>query len=420
MSRWGLIVAAALLVACPRAALALSVDTGGLVKASARGIGYDAGDVRGSLDPVGQAPWDDVQGDAGVRLTSRTRVSDALTFDLDYELLAEGGEATRRRSRLAEAGLALPGPGDPDRFRLFDFTRELSDSASHRTLHRLDRFSLNWASGNLDLRVGRQAVTWGGGLLFNPMDLVNPFAPTDTLRDYKAGDDLASFCYTRPDGFELQAIARPGRDGATGEVTAGASTGAAKWHGLFGSLEADLLAARHRDHTLAGAGLSGVAGEAAWRFDLLVSDEASGTVSAVANLDRSWVAWGKNWYGLMEVYHNGYGTHDYAGALTDPSTLDRLARGEVFVLGRNYLALRVQVEAHPLVNLALTALTNTEDPSGTLQPTLVWDALQDLRLDLSALIPWGASGTEYGGFALAGGKTAAPTRELILRATWFF
>ncbi|WP_300675342.1 hypothetical protein [Desulfoluna sp.] len=422
MSRWGVALAAAFLMAFPWVVLAFSVETGGLAQVSTRGIGYDAEDVRGSLDPSDQAPYDDLESAAGFRLTTRTSFSEAVTGDLDYEFLFAGGEATQRRSDLAAAGFPLPGgdSGDIDRYRLFDLTREVSSSASQRTLHRLDRFSINGEFGGADLRIGRQAVTWGGGLLFNPMDLVNPFSPTDTLRDYKAGDDLVFLGYTHATGRELQVIVGPGREADTGEVTSAASRYATKLHGSFGSLDADLLVARHRDHTLSGVGFSGYAGEAAWRGDLIVSDEDGGIFSAVANMDLSWVAWNKNWYGFIEVYHNGYGTSGYADALTDPATASRLSRGEVFILGKNYLALRVQMEAHPLVNLTLTSISNLDDPSGTLQPTLVWDALQNLRVDIGALIPWGAPETEYGGFSLPNGKKAAPTRELILRGSWFF
>ncbi|SCY86567.1 hypothetical protein [Desulfoluna spongiiphila] len=422
MKSWRVAVAAALFLMCPRGALAVSVDVGGQVKASVRGIRYDADDARGSLDPVGESPYDDLESSAGFRLASRTAFSPTLTLDLDYELFYEGGDATKRRSDLEGAGLSVPGSdrGDEDRYRLFDLTSEISDSSHHRTVHRLDRLSLNKELGSLDVRIGRQAVTWGGGLLFNPMDLVNPFSPTDTLRDYKAGDDLASFRYTTADAMELQAIGRPGRDGTTGDVSSDASSYATKLHGTYGSLEGDILVASHRGHTLSGVGFSGYAGEAAWRSDLVVSDEDGGTLSAVANMDLSWIAWGKNWYGLVEFYHNGYGTSDYAAALTDPDTLERLDRGEVFTLGKNYLAVRVQLEAHPLVNLTLTAITNTGDPSGVLQPTVVWDARQNLRLDMVALLPWGASETEYGGFTLPGGSQAAPARELIVRGTLFF
>lgn len=417
MKRWGAVMAVVFLVTIPRFSLAISVDVGGLVKASAWGVRYDSEDVRAVQDSS-----DDLESTAGFRLTSRTQLSGVLSLDVDYELIREGGEVTRRYSKLEGAGLSFPerGGGDADRLRLFDLTSEIDSSTYHTTTHRLDRLSLNWELRQADIRVGRQAVTWGGGILFNPMDLVNPFSPTDTLRDYKTGDDLASLRYTHDDGYELQAIGRPGRDAVSGEVTSDASTVASKLHCIYGTLEADILVARNRGYGVSGVGFSGYAGDAAWRYDLVVSDENEGTLSTVANMDLSWVAWKKNWYGLVEFYHNGYGTTNYGDALTDEATLDRLARGEVFTLGKNYAATRLQVEVHPLVNLAMTTITNINDPSGLLQPTLVWDAREDLRLDAGALIPWGGAETEYGGFTLPDGNTLASTCEITLRGTWFF
>jgi hypothetical protein len=44
------------------------------------------------------------------------------------------------------------------------------------------------------IRIGHQAVTWGNGLLFNPMDLFNPFSPSDIERDYKIGAGFPAIC----------------------------------------------------------------------------------------------------------------------------------------------------------------------------------------------------------------------------------
>ena len=33
-------------------------------------------------------------------------------------------------------------------------------------------------------------MSWGNGLVFQPMDLFNPFTPTAVDRDYKPGNDL--------------------------------------------------------------------------------------------------------------------------------------------------------------------------------------------------------------------------------------
>ena len=43
--------------------------------------------------------------------------------------------------------------------------------------------------------VGRQAVTWGNGLIFNPMDLFNPFSPVDIERDYKDFNEIRTQFY---------------------------------------------------------------------------------------------------------------------------------------------------------------------------------------------------------------------------------
>jgi len=33
-------------------------------------------------------------------------------------------------------------------------------------------------------------LSWGNGLVFSPMDIVNPFDPTAVDTEYKAGDDM--------------------------------------------------------------------------------------------------------------------------------------------------------------------------------------------------------------------------------------
>ena len=77
--------------------------------------------------------------------------------------------------------------------------------------HRLDRLSLTFTPSWGLVRIGRQAVTWGNGLVFNPMDLFNPFAPTAVQRDYKIGEDMA---YAQvPIGMaETQLLYLPRRD----------------------------------------------------------------------------------------------------------------------------------------------------------------------------------------------------------------
>ena len=86
------------------------------------------------------------------------------------------------------------------------------DDSSDFILHRLDRLSLGYTSESLVMRLGRQAVTWGNGLVFYPMDIFNPFNPVAIDKDYKTGDDMLYGQWTTYQGNDWQMILLPRRD----------------------------------------------------------------------------------------------------------------------------------------------------------------------------------------------------------------
>ena len=71
---------------------------------------------------------------------------------------------------------------------------------------RIDRAFFEYRADRLAIAVGRQAVSYGNGLVFSPPDLSNPFSPTETDRDCKAGDDLALVQWLFEDGSDLQLL----------------------------------------------------------------------------------------------------------------------------------------------------------------------------------------------------------------------
>lgn len=369
-------------------------------------------------------------GDGSLRLKNTTRIGYALELDAHYEARLSGGDTRRRRQRLLRLrpGLAdlLPDGQDPDARRLFDFTRVVSDRAGHVLDHRLDRLSVAYRSSRGSLRLGRQALTWGNGMIFNPLDLFNPFAPTDVVRDYKTGADMAVAQAYLPGGGDLQLLYVPRRPAPGDAPHWDASSVAAKLHRFAGDLEFDLVAARHYRDTVLGGGLLGDLGDAAWRLDAVWTIpggdlDARSFLSFVVNLDYSWTWRGRNWYGLVEYHHNDLGSTDYGRAIYEPRVRDRLLRGELFGLGRDYLALQLRWEVHPLVNLYLAPITNLAGPSGLVQPYLMWDVTGSLRATAGAVAHWGAAGTEYGGYRVAGTPfEAAPNDSAYLMLTWFF
>jgi hypothetical protein len=296
--------------------------------------------------------------------------------------------------------------------RFMDLTHTIMEKDSYLLVQRLDRLNLTLKPKWGLVRVGRQAITWGNGLIFNPMDLFNPFPPADIQRDYKAGDDMALAQIALPAAVDLQLLYVVRRDPDTNNVEVDQNSLAGMLHFAVGTTEFDIMATRHYDDHVVGLGSSGIWGGAAWRLDatatFLNDGQGQNTrnyLSGVANIDYSWIWWDKNFYGLLEYYYNGLGEGDSPGALSNPDITNRLTRGELFVLGKHYLSAEIQLELHPLFKVFLTSINNIEDPSGILQPRAVWNIAQNLDVKIGANIFYGDNGepgSEFGGFIIPG------------------
>jgi hypothetical protein len=291
--------------------------------------------------------------------------------------------------------------------------------------HRLDRLYFTIKEDFGVIRAGRQAVSWGNGLLFNPMDLFNPFAPTDIERDYKIGDDLLSAELPLFNG-NLQALYVPRRNPETSNLSRDYSSLAAKYHFSWKMKEFDVMLAEHYGDFIAGLGSVGYVGGAAWRLDATWTHLGSGLwpedyFSMVANLDYSWIWWNKNFYGFAEFFYSGIGKRDYRDALRLPAIVNRIDRGELYTISCIYLGLHGRVELHPLLNANITVISNLYDGSGVFQPRLVYGVTRNSEVLLGTTVYWGSSGTEFGGIEIPGTVyTAGSANDVFLWLSYYF
>ncbi|MGA7827163.1 MAG: hypothetical protein WCA04_05860, partial [Geobacteraceae bacterium] len=221
-------------------------DWGGYLKA--RGMAsWPATDTL--YDLVGRGAY--LDGSLDGRLKSELYFGDFATFETHYEMVLSGGDTRKKNSELTRLFPSLAAQGfienripEDDR-RLMDLTSVISENDDLVLYHRIDRLVLTLKPDWGVVRVGRQAVTWGNGLLFNPMDLFNPFAPTDIEREYKIGDDMVSLQTPLGGSGNLQVLYVPRRNPATSRLAWESSSLAAKYHFPVASNEFDLMAARH-------------------------------------------------------------------------------------------------------------------------------------------------------------------------------
>lgn len=396
----------------------------GHLRAQGTVTAYDKPHILELVDDTGPF-WD---GGLDARLNAAGFVGKHLTLEAQCEALYTGGEARRKLHELAEAfpqGAVLLMDPPSDERRLFSLTRIVTDSEDQLLYHRLDRLSAVYTADRVTVRAGRQALTWGNGLVFNPMDLLNPFAPSDVIRDYKIGDDMLVLQGWWGPISDWQLAYAPRRNPETGDVSGSASSAAGKikWSAL--ESDWDLLLARHYEDAVIGVGMVRYVMDAAWRADLIYTaldgDFAHGYVSAVTNLDYSWVWGGYNFYGLGEIYYNGLGDSDAAQALQDQDLSVRLKRGDLYALGQWYAAAQIQFEIHPLVNLYASAIANLNDSSFLFQPRINYDVLSSASIMAGVDIPTGPSGTEYGGLydAPTHKPVGAPVKGYLI-CTWYF
>jgi len=258
------------------------------------------------------------------------------------------------------------------------------------------------------------------------MDIVNPFDPTQVDTEYKAGDDMLYGQYLRDNGDDVQFSYVIRRDIVSGDPRFDQSTVAAKYHGIVGDAEYDLLvASNYGDATLAVGGNRSIGG-AVWRGDLVVTDAASGSkVQLVTNLSYSWVWGGKNVSGVAEYYFDEFGQkggrYDTASLAQNPELLQRLARGQSFTIGRHYVAGGLTIEMTPLWILAPNIFANVEDGSALLQIVTRNNLSEEMEFIGALNIPIGPDGSEYGGIGLGmSGLYLSTDASLFVQLAWYF
>jgi hypothetical protein len=129
--------------------------------------------------------------------------------------------------------------------------------------------------------------------------------------------------------------------------------------------------------------------------------------------------------GAVEYYFDGFGQHagdyDPASLANNPALVERLARGETFNLGRQYLAGSVLIEMTPLWTVTPTALVNLADPSALLQLVTNYSLSDNMVLLASLNLPVGPNGSEYGGIDTGiPGLYLASGPGLFAQFAWYF
>jgi hypothetical protein len=315
-----------------------------------------------------------------------------------------------------------------DSEQLLDLSSVISDRSDTFIFHRLDRLVLSYSTDAFVARAGRQSISWGNGMVYNPLDLFNPFPPDAIDTEYKSGDDMLYMQALFNTGNDLQLLMVPRREQGDGKVSSSESALAAKFHGFGTAYEIDLLGAINYDDEVIGAALTTEISENVLNMSAtLTHTDNDNYLSAIANYNFSSIIANHNLSGFVELFYNGFGLSGDEHSLEDVRKrrvlADRLERGELFTIGRYYLAAGGNIEMNPLFNLTPTLFVNLGDQSALLQFSGTYNLKQDLDLLAGFNLPWGSDGSEYGGLYISDAsddQLLAPGITLFARLALYF
>jgi len=293
----------------------------------------------------------------------------------------------------ADVGLFSLGRGAEPR-RWLPLDTDLVDEGGYTLRESLDWAYLSVTLGPLTVAAGRQPITLGRGKLWKPLDLISTFAITEVDTEYKPGADALRLDWTVREQTILTLLAAAGEwqdDLLTGSSFALRGKQGFTW-GELGALAGMV----RRDVVL---GLDGavdlgrfdVYGEAAvhlltdespspgldQRSRAVVRAVAGATFKPTAKLTLS-----------PEVFYNGFGAWDAADYL-GVATSDRVAMGEMYNMGRVYVAGIALWEAHPLLTASAALMLNPIDPSALISLGLTYSLAGNMSLVLGGYVPAG-------------------------------
>ena len=342
---------------------------------------YEAPLLFPSTDPMAQAVVDG-------------RLKGELTFNPErgprWRLLAHHAVSVVSGSAVTLGGTGAAGTAP----ELVDLTWTVPEGGGATTVQgRTDRLLVESEAGPVTWTLGRQPVSFGTGLFFTPLDLVNPFFPGTIDTEYKPGvDALRVEAYG---GLRFQQTLVAAWVGDCAVTTDGCLADSddlalVSWSRVtLGVSDLGLFLGEVREDEVIGLSVVSALGPVGVHADASVTLPAGGGdpfVRAVLGADGRP---GPKTSLSGELYVQSNGAADPADYLLQAMG-PRYVHGELWALGRFYTALSLSQELRPTLTGSLALIANVEDPSALLLPSLSASLADEVDLSAGAYVGLGA------------------------------
>lgn len=268
--------------------------------------------------------------------------------------------------------------------QLVNMRWDISSGNKYRLSHYIDRLyfrqGFDWGS----FIIGRQRISWGTGRIWNPTDLFNPINPADFSKIEKDGADAVSLSYAMGDFTDLNIVYNP-------QDKFRKNNAAFRFRTNYATYDLAVIGGYFDRRYVAGFDFAGNLWVAGVRGEGIISmdknDLSKNYAKLVLGIDNQFTS---KLYALIEYQYNGEG-------ITDKYSYDlnRLAKGEIINLNRNYLFISSNYLFTPLISGTFSNNIDINDGSGFVNISCSYSLSGNSDLTFGGLITYGKEFTEY-------------------------
>ncbi len=347
-----------------------------------------------------------------LRTIWRASYGDSLELDVTYQHEAYFGS-------ILDSGDFAFTRGERDT-TYFDWKHTIADHDDAFWSHSLYRAYLVMRAPHANLTVGRQRISWGTGLFWNPTDIFNPVSPLQIEPEEKVGADavnleipfdgltLVNFVYARSKKFGLPTLEELLARGVPPDVIArlaaeppdfaliesfleeeDMSSAAGRFRTTVGTYDISFIGGRFDHDEFVGGNFSGYVKDAGLRgeFTYTFAQDRPDHYRFVLGADYSF---SNTLYLVAEYFYNGQ-----AARLDRQQLLDAQLRGELTTLNPHQLGMGATYDLTPLVKLQAYSVWDIEGEGLFLNPEIYYSARANLDIRAGVQFFTGERGSDF-------------------------
>jgi len=268
--------------------------------------------------------------------------------------------------------------------QLINMKWNIASGNKYQLSHYIDRLYFRQGFDWGNIIAGRQRISWGTGRIWNPTDLFNPINPADFSKIEKDGADALSMTYYLGNFTDLNIVYNP-------QDKFKKNNAAFRFRTNYETYDLAVIGGYFDRRYVAGFDFAGNLFVAGIRGEGIISmdknDLSKNYTKLVFGIDNQFTP---KLYALIEYQYNGEGrTNKFS------YDFNRLARGEIINLNRNYLFISSNYLFTPLITGTFSNNTDINDGSGFVNVSCSWSLTENSNLIFGGLITYGKEFTEY-------------------------